>query len=454
MNLNIGLQGSSITRLPFFDGNNYSFWKTRMTIFLQSLDYQLWHIIVNGPRIPTRTIEGVVSPKPENEYNDNDFRMLQLNSKAKHVLFCAVCQNEFNRISSCDSAKEMWDLLEVTYEGTNQVKESKISMLLHEYELFMIHNDECISDMFTRFTTITNSLKNLDKSYPNQELVRKILRCLPKSWTPKVMTIEEAKDLSTFPLEQLLGSLTTHETTMKNHEHGEVKKKKSIALKASKEESESDEDGDVALITSQFKKFLKSQKGKKALKKFPHNVESSKKEEPTCYECKKPGHFKNECPNLKKKEKFIKENSKKKKAMVATWDDSDSSSSEEESDEEVVNFALMALEEDTSGDESENEVNFTFDELQNAYEKLYDEYENACLKNKSLKKKAISMSKELVILKSENSKYLNEIDSLQSKNSFYENEIDILNVSSKLSNDFMEENEKLKIEIDALKKSF
>ncbi|GAV90971.1 UBN2 domain-containing protein, partial [Cephalotus follicularis] len=199
-----------------------------MTIFIQSLDHQLWHITVNGPRMPTRTIEGVVSPKPENEYNDNDFRMLQLNSKAKHLLFCAVGPNEFNRISSCDSAKEMWDLLEVTYEGTNQVKESKISMLVHEYELFIMHNDECISDMFTRFTTITNSLKNLGKSYSNQELARKILRCLPKS------------------------SLMTHETTMKNHENVEVKKKKSIAFKASKEESESDEDGDVALITSQF----------------------------------------------------------------------------------------------------------------------------------------------------------------------------------------------------------
>ncbi|GAV68047.1 zf-CCHC domain-containing protein/UBN2 domain-containing protein [Cephalotus follicularis] len=433
-----------------------------MTIFLQSLDYQLWHIIINGPRMPTRTIDGVVSHKPENEYNDNDFRMLQLNSKAKHVLFCAVGPNEFNRISSCDSAKQMWDLLEVTYEGTNQVKESKISMLVHEYELFIMHNDECISDMFTRFTTIVNSLKNLGKSYSNQELVRKILRCLPRSWTPKVMAIEEAKDLSTLPLEQLLGSLMTHETTMKNHENVEVKKKKTTALRVSREESKNDDDGDLALITSQFKKFLKSQKGKKALKKFPHNVESSKKEEPTCYECKKPGHFKNECPYLKKKERFNKEHfkkknehSKKKKAMVATWDDSDpSSSEEEESDEEVVNLALMAMEEDTSGDESESEVNFTFDELQNAYEKLYIEYENVCLKNMTFKKNAMSTSKQIDNLKSENSKYLNEIDSLRSKNSFYENEIEILNVSSKLSIDFMEENEKLKIEIDALKKSF
>ncbi|GAV80747.1 zf-CCHC domain-containing protein [Cephalotus follicularis] len=242
---------------------------------------------------------------------------------------------------------------------------------------------------------------------------------------------------------------------MKNHEHVEVKKKKTIAIKASREESESDEDGDLALITSQFKKFLKSQKGKKALKKFPHNVESSKKEEPTCYECKKPGHFKSDYPNLKKKEKFNKEHSKKKKAMVATWDDSDPSSSEEEErDEEVVNLALMAMAEDASEDESDNEVQFSFNELQNAYEKLYVEYENVCLKNKTLKKNAMSLTKEIENLKNENNKQINEIDYLQNKNSFYMNEIGVLNVSSKLSIDFMEENEKLKIEIDALKKYF
>ncbi|GAV69814.1 hypothetical protein CFOL_v3_13315 [Cephalotus follicularis] len=135
--------------------------------------------------------------------------------------------------------------------------------------------------------------------------------------------------------------------------------------------------------------------------------------------------------------------------MVATWDDSDPSSSEEESDEEVANISFMAIEE-----ENEDEVNFTFDELQNAYENLFNEYENVCLKNKYLKKNAISMSKKLEILKNENSKYMNEIESLKSKNSFYMNEIEILNVSSKLSIDSMEENEKLKTKIDALKKYF
>ncbi|GAV80750.1 zf-CCHC domain-containing protein, partial [Cephalotus follicularis] len=165
--------------------------------------------------------------------------------------------------------------------------------------------------------------------------------------------------------------------------------------------------------------------------------ESSKKEEPTCYECKKPGHFKSECLRLKKKEQFkkINEHSKKKKAMVATWDDSDPLSSEEESDEEVANIAFMAIEE-----EDEDEVNFTFVELQNAYENLFNEYENVCLKNKSLKKNVASMSKE--------------IENLKNENNFYNNEIEILNVYLKLTNDFEEENKKLKLEVDALKKTF
>ncbi|GAV78482.1 hypothetical protein CFOL_v3_21949 [Cephalotus follicularis] len=121
--------------------------------------------------------------------------------------------------------------------------------------------------------------------------------------------------------------------------------------------------------------------------------------------------------------------------MVATWDDSGESSSDEESDGEVANIAFMAIEE-----EEEDKVNFSFDELKDAYENLFYEYKNVCLKNKSLKKDAISMSKEIENLKNENSNYINEIE--------------FLNVSLKLTNDFKDENENLKLEIDALKKKF
>ncbi|GAV84627.1 UBN2 domain-containing protein, partial [Cephalotus follicularis] len=111
------------------------------------------------------------------------------NAKAKHVIICALNSNEFNRVSLCATAKPMWNRLEVTYEGTNQVKDAKINMLVREYEMFSMKENENISGMFVRFTNIINSLQSLNKFYTNSEMVRKILRCLPKSWMPKVTAI-------------------------------------------------------------------------------------------------------------------------------------------------------------------------------------------------------------------------------------------------------------------------
>ena len=74
-----------------------------------------------------------------------------------NVLYCALRVNEFNRISTCSSVKEIWDRLEVTNEGTTQVKESKINMLVHKYELFKIEPNESILGMLTRFTDIINN---------------------------------------------------------------------------------------------------------------------------------------------------------------------------------------------------------------------------------------------------------------------------------------------------------
>ncbi|GAV86276.1 UBN2 domain-containing protein, partial [Cephalotus follicularis] len=118
---------------------------------------------------------------------------VQMNAKAKHIIICAINSSEFNRVSSCVSAKEMWDRLEVTYEGTNQVKEAKIIMLVHDYKMFTMNENEDIKSMFTRFTNIINALQSLYKTHSNSEMVRKILRCLPRSWMPKVMAIEESQ---------------------------------------------------------------------------------------------------------------------------------------------------------------------------------------------------------------------------------------------------------------------
>ncbi|MQM01708.1 hypothetical protein Taro_034460 [Colocasia esculenta] len=293
-------------------------------------------------------------------------KKISLNCKAKSILCCALSKKEFNRVSACKSAMEMWKKLRITYKGTDKVKETRIDILVTQYERFQIQPCESITQMFSRFTDITNGLAGLGKTYAMGDMVRKILRSLPSSWTPKVTTIEEANDLKRMSLEKLVGSLMTHEINMERLGESSSKKKHSNALKVEEETSEASSDDGESIEDSENEEAMLSRRLQQILAKkkkfqsdrrfFKKNKEFKKpkgknlnKGEPICYECKKPEHIKAECPKLKKGENKKKDNFKKfkkykKKAMAAAWEnssdpDSESSSS---SDEEEANLAFMA----------------------------------------------------------------------------------------------------------------
>ena len=71
--------------------------------------------------------------------------------------------DEFFRVSQCNSAKEMWNVLEVTHEGTDDVKRVRKHSLIQEYELFRMQSEESIADVHKRFTHIVNHLTDLGK---------------------------------------------------------------------------------------------------------------------------------------------------------------------------------------------------------------------------------------------------------------------------------------------------
>ncbi|MQL96691.1 hypothetical protein Taro_029373 [Colocasia esculenta] len=348
-------EGQSVNRPPLFDGVDYTYWKTRMEYFLQGLDYHIWSIVEEGDLLVTNE---------RDKWTEDDKKKISLNCKAQSILCCAFSKKEFNRISACKSAMEMWEKLRITYEGTDNVKETRIDILVTQYERFQMQPGESITQMFSIFTDTINGLASLGMTYEIGDMVRKILRYLPSSWTPKVTAIEEANDLKRMSLEKLVESLKAHEIKMERLGESSSRRKDLNALKAEEDLSEefsgnneSNEDEEAMLsrrlqrILAKKKKYQSSRryfKKNKDLKKT--EGKDQKKAEPTCYECKKPGHMKAECPKLKKSEFRKKESSRKprrfkKKAMAAAWDnssDSDSESSSSNEEEEEANLALMA----------------------------------------------------------------------------------------------------------------
>lgn len=118
--------GQSTSSLLLFNDTNCMFWKASMRIFIQALDYNMWGVITNGSYIPTILINGVPSPKLENDWKEFE-KMAQLNAKAINILYYSLNVNEFSRISTYISIKKNWDRLEIIHEETSQVKESKMN---------------------------------------------------------------------------------------------------------------------------------------------------------------------------------------------------------------------------------------------------------------------------------------------------------------------------------------
>ena len=106
----------------------------------------------------------VVRAIPRSEWTNQHKARVQMNAKAKYLLTYTLSKSEYDKIISCDSAKEIWDRLQVLHEGTDQVKETKISMLVHQYEMFKMLEHENIDEMTTRFMHIINQLKPWEKS--------------------------------------------------------------------------------------------------------------------------------------------------------------------------------------------------------------------------------------------------------------------------------------------------
>ncbi|VFQ90167.1 unnamed protein product [Cuscuta campestris] len=305
-----------------------------MRIYIRSTNFELWLVIKNGEETPMNKVGEKLVPKTEDEFDVEDTKKVENYAKAINMLYCAVNPDDYRKISSCTTAREMWDKLEVTYESTDEVREAKIDFLTQGYEMFRMKEGEKIDDMFDRFSKIINDLHALKKTYANKDVVRKILRSLTPEWRSKADAIYESIGVSSVTIDGLRGKLKTYESTILTPSLDE-QKKKGIALKTTKEtveEVSSDDDNEFGHVIKKFHKFMKKEFERKGRK---HDSP------PKCYGCGEIGHIKPRCPrgkNGKDKPGF-----KKQRAYISWGGDSDDESIDQEEDE-AANLCLMAHE--------------------------------------------------------------------------------------------------------------
>ena len=151
---------------------------------------------------------GWTKPKEASaDWDEAKIKVANFNSRALNALFSAVTNEEFKKISSTETANEVWTILQTTNEGTKAVKDSKLQRLTISFEEIKMEEDESFDEFYAKLKDIVNLAFNLKETIPKPKIVRKVLRSPLERFHAKITTIEESKDIDKIPLIKLVGNL-------------------------------------------------------------------------------------------------------------------------------------------------------------------------------------------------------------------------------------------------------
>jgi len=82
----------------------------------------------------------------EEEWSKEEDELVIGNSKSLNALFNVMDKNMFRLIKQCTVAKDAWEILKTTHEGTSKVKKLRLQLLTTKFENLKMNEDENIQD--------------------------------------------------------------------------------------------------------------------------------------------------------------------------------------------------------------------------------------------------------------------------------------------------------------------
>lgn len=273
--------------VPILRGiDNYDIWSVKMkTLFLSQ---ELWDFVENGYN-ETASAETLKD-------------LLKKDNKALFLIQQAVDDAIFPRISAATKAKVAWDILHTNYQGVEKVVTVKLQTLRRKFDCFVMKDSESMHEYFNRVMEVVNQMRKYGERLSDQKVVEKILRSLPKKYESAVAAIEESKNLSTLTIDELMGSLQSHEDRHRGYEEDDVEKAFHAKLQISKEgENYSNDHNNRGGHSLHGRRGGRGNRGggRAGGQSQNYNTETSKGENRsrnfTCYNCGKQGHIAKYC---------------------------------------------------------------------------------------------------------------------------------------------------------------
>ena len=193
-------------QLPSFNGKDYDMWALKMETMLKAHD--VWDHVKYGFAEPKDDVEERALSNVEREQWKKDKRK---NAQALLLIQQGVDHVVFQKIIITSSAKEAWNTLAISYQGMAKVNIVKLQNTRRDFESLQMKETEDIDSFMNRVMSVVNQLKIYGEDVKDRTVIEKVLRSLSTKFDVVVAAIEEAKDLETLTIDELMGSLLSHE---------------------------------------------------------------------------------------------------------------------------------------------------------------------------------------------------------------------------------------------------
>ena len=172
-----------------------------MKVLLGSQD--LWEIVQTGYDEPTTEAERIAAKDSSKK-----------NQKALLLIFQGVDEALFEKVSGATTAKAAWEILHKVFQGVDKAKQVRLQSLRAEYNSLRMSASESIIDYTTKLQTVVNEMRRNGEKLEDIQVMEKLMGSVHRRFNFVVASINESKNLSTYTIEELIGSLQAYEMKM------------------------------------------------------------------------------------------------------------------------------------------------------------------------------------------------------------------------------------------------
>lgn len=178
---------------------------------LTATNYPVWAIKVKSILDAHGLLE-TVEPRTLGEEPET-----KKSKQALAFLLQAIPEEMVLQMSSHTDPKKVWDGLKTRYLGVDRVRTARVATLKRELEGLRMKEGELVDDCATKLSGLVSKMRSLGHEVEEEELVRRILDAMPKSFLQIVASIEQCFELDTMLFDEAVGRLKAYEERLKSH---------------------------------------------------------------------------------------------------------------------------------------------------------------------------------------------------------------------------------------------